>query len=134
MQENQSQSLNANFHKSFEEFLRNFNDSEETINVSNINKFGLSLNGFDLCVTELTHSYFVDQSLKEFDAKSNLQPQMEAFPQSPKMCKPWKLEEKSGDNFDLAMLRLDEIIKLLSEKIDATERIIRHVKLSKNMI
>lgn len=132
MQENQSQSLNANFHKSFEEFLRNFNDSEETI--SGINKFGLSLNGFDLCVTELTHSYFVENSFKEFDEKSSLQTQMEPFPQSPKMCKPWKLEENSGDNFDLAMLKLDEIIKLLNEKIDATERIIRHVKLSKNII
>lgn len=134
MQENQSQSLNANFHKSFEEFLRNFNDSEETINVSCINKFGLSLNGFDLCVTELTHSYMVDPSFKEFDAKSSLQTQMEAFPQSPKMCKPWKLEENSGDNFDIAMLRLDEIIKLLNEKIDATERIIQHVKSSKNIV
>ena len=134
MQENQNQDSKAKLShsKSFVEFLRSFNESEGTIGTSGINKFGLTLDGFDLCVTDLNNSYNIDRSFKEFDLKSNPKTQIDLFPQSPKMCKPWKLEE-TYDNFDIALGRLDEIIKLLNEKIDATEKIIRCVNFSKKI-
>jgi len=112
--------------KSFADFLQSFQKSEiSDISLSSINKFGLSLDDYEICMPDLTTSLYIVQSFKEFDRKTKIE--HEIFPESPKMCKPWKLAEEGG--FDTVLRKLDEIIRRFQEKVNATEKIIQNVQL-----